>query len=64
MPLIHVAKCGNCGQRLVVKYSLDADRDLTVEVEPCEGCIKDAVDDARAADRKRDGGSGAEGAAD
>jgi len=44
---VYRMECSKCGDGLEFTVDADRDGDLTMDVEPCETCLKAAREDAR-----------------
>ncbi len=42
MSVIYFMECGECGESLEFKASLDGSYDLYITVDPCETCLNEA----------------------
>ncbi|GEM_PF-2625563 len=38
----YIIKCSTCGRALTFVSTLDGDLDMTLDVDPCETCLKEA----------------------
>lgn len=45
--MLYAVTCTKCGDNLKYDVSMDSDKDVSIEVNPCDNCMAEAAEEAR-----------------